>query len=1069
MRFVSLKMEHFAGVIASKVEFGPGLNVLYGPNELGKSTTAEAARAALLLQSTSAAHKPWIRWNSDDAPYVELVFQTEEQRFWRVKKTFGAASKGKAVLDESKDGVSFSLLATGRQVDGEIRKLLKWGIPGPGSKGAPNGVPTTYLTSVLLPRQEDVTGVLDQQLNDDYDESGRQLLTGALQALVTDPLFAKVLAESQAHFDRAFTSKGSKKGGKNSPWKKLSDEVAKATDRVQQSRRDEENSEIVRQSINTYRDQLLDAKEAYESLRQSCTELESFLKQKSELEDNVEQARTEATRIQNIHNGYKALVERQETLRTEAESFQTKLETTEKTVSTAEAGLEAAKEAMRIASSDESAAQRRIQQQENEKELLRLEAEQKRVAQTQLQAEAVRKLADELHKLESEVADSKQKLVAAQELVHVTEEELGGLTGLQIWQRHQDVLKQLEDAQKQVAAVRQLEVERHEFEQELAQLRKQIKSVKVADRDEIKGMKQLHEDLRVAEAGLDVGLLVEFKAQQSLAVTVDTGTETHEHNLEARSRTKFESDSRLTLAIDGVADIVIHGGKRTARERHQKLSARWDKEVKPALKAAKVASVEELEAARLEQDKRERRCDDLTRDIESNLRQAEMNASSEQAVAELQSKLDGLSAELNAFDRDTVAQQARQFQSASKAASNPAEAVAELIERKRQALETQRLAAAREEERVVAMQQKIENTALSMQQAADELVEPWQTVLDGASAKLAELRNQRETLDAQHKELNRARQTALGQAQKKLDTANERIASARQTKLDLERQTASAREAFNTTSGEVRARHVEFEATDLNAALMKLKELEGQQKKLKPPSSIATATADQLVEMKWELDDKRNAVARIEKSINEQEGALKMVGGESARGRLARDIEALNVKQQEEAEEELNHNAWKLLLGTLRDVENSEAAHLGQALTGSIADRFGKLTSGRVGGMQLGPALETQAVVVNGEAREAERMSVGTREQLSTILRLCIAEQLESVLVLDDQLTQSDPERMQWFRDMFRQSARQTQIIVMTCRPEDYLLPNEVNSGKPQFTSRNGLVRAIDMAQVIQR
>ncbi|MDA1013045.1 MAG: AAA family ATPase [Planctomycetota bacterium] len=1067
MRFVSLKMEHFAGVVSSHVEFGPGLNVLYGPNELGKSTTAEAARAALLLQSTSAAHKPWIRWNSDDAPYVELVFQTEEQRFWRVKKTFGAASKGKAVLDESKDGVSFSLLAKGRHVDGEIRKLLKWGIPGPGSKGAPNGVPTTYLTSVLLPRQDDVTGVLNQQLSEDYDESGRQLLTGALQALATDPLFAKVLAESQGHFDRAFTTKGQKKSGKNSPWKKLSDEVAKAADRVQQSRRDEENSEDVRKTINTLRNELFEAKEHHEAENKSCTELESYLRDRDELEAKVEKAHAEFERVQKIHHDYTALLGRQEKLSAEAESFKKKLEATDKTVSTAEAGLEAAKEALRIASSDETAAQRRIQQQENEKELLKLDAEEKRVAQTQQQAERVRKLADELHSAEVEVAESKRKLVEARKVVETAEQDLAALTGLQIWHRHQDVLKRLTDAQKQLGVVQELTAKTQKLEQELAELERQLKATKVADRESIQGMQQLQGDLRVAEARLDVGLLVEVNAKQSLSVSVDSGTATAEHELQPRSTTTFESDSRLELAIDGIADIVIHGGKPTARDQHRKLSARWDKEVAPALKAAKVATLDELETARLAQDTLQRRCDDLTRDIASNQRQIEAGAAAEQTVGELQSEFDGLSSQLTKFDGDAIAKQARQLKPAAKGSSNPGEAVGALITTKRQDVETHKLNSARDEERVVALEQKIAETTADMQRAESELAEPWRSVLDGASARLLELRKQRETLDAQHKELNRARQTALSNAQKKLDTANERIANARQTKLDLERQTAEAREAFNTTSGEVRARKAEFEAIDLNTNESALKELEDQFKTLKPP--IANATREDLAEMKQRLEVKRDTVARIEKSINEQEGALKVVGGDAARGRLARDTEALTQKQQDEADEELNLNGWKLLLETLRDVENAEAAHLGQALTGSIAERFGKLTSGRVGGMQLGPALETQGVMVNGETREVDRMSVGTREQLSTILRLCIAEQLESVLVLDDQLTQSDPQRMQWFRDMFRQSAKQTQIIVMTCRPEDYLQPNELNSGKPQFTSRNGLVRAIDLAQAIQR
>ena len=66
-------------------------------------------------------------------------------------------------------------------------------------------------------------------------------------------------------------------------------------------------------------------------------------------------------------------------------------------------------------------------------------------------------------------------------------------------------------------------------------------------------------------------------------------------------------------------------------------------------------------------------------------------------------------------------------------------------------------------------------------------------------------------------------------------------------------------------------------------------------------------------------------------------------------------------------------------------------------------------------------------------------MSVGTREQLSTLYRLSLAEYLQTVLVLDDQLVQSDETRMDWFRELLKEKSRTFQIVVFTCRPRDYL------------------------------
>jgi hypothetical protein len=52
-----------------------------------------------------------------------------------------------------------------------------------------------------------------------------------------------------------------------------------------------------------------------------------------------------------------------------------------------------------------------------------------------------------------------------------------------------------------------------------------------------------------------------------------------------------------------------------------------------------------------------------------------------------------------------------------------------------------------------------------------------------------------------------------------------------------------------------------------------------------------------------------------------------------------------------------------------------------------------------------------------------EVLSVGTREQLATLLRLAIAEQLRSAIVLDDHLVQTDATRLAWFRQTLRSAA----------------------------------------------
>jgi uncharacterized protein YhaN len=126
--------------------------------------------------------------------------------------------------------------------------------------------------------------------------------------------------------------------------------------------------------------------------------------------------------------------------------------------------------------------------------------------------------------------------------------------------------------------------------------------------------------------------------------------------------------------------------------------------------------------------------------------------------------------------------------------------------------------------------------------------------------------------------------------------------------------------------------------------------------------------------------------------------------------------------------------------------------------------RFSDLTEGRYQKLDLGPDLETDTILSAGEGRSLHALSVGTRDQLSIIFRLTLAEQLRTVVVLDDQLTQSDAVRMKWVRNLIRQSAANIQIVVFTCHPADYLDPSELKAAK-----KTSSVRSVDLTQVIER
>src|SRR5690349_19478053 len=110
MELVSLGVECFGCVGRARITFKPGLNVVHGANEVGKSSIARAIRFALLLPSSSSAAGPWIPWSGGGDPKVTLVFKNGAD-YYRVTKVFGTNT---ASLERSSDGFGWANLARSR-------------------------------------------------------------------------------------------------------------------------------------------------------------------------------------------------------------------------------------------------------------------------------------------------------------------------------------------------------------------------------------------------------------------------------------------------------------------------------------------------------------------------------------------------------------------------------------------------------------------------------------------------------------------------------------------------------------------------------------------------------------------------------------------------------------------------------------------------------------------------------------------------------------------------------------------------------------------------------------------
>lgn len=148
---------------------------------------------------------------------------------------------------------------------------------------------------------------------------------------------------------------------------------------------------------------------------------------------------------------------------------------------------------------------------------------------------------------------------------------------------------------------------------------------------------------------------------------------------------------------------------------------------------------------------------------------------------------------------------------------------------------------------------------------------------------------------------------------------------------------------------------------------------------------------------------------------------------------------AFNSARTRQAEVEQELHAWRMLQETLLEAQREESVHLGRILAEPLTEQIRALTGSRYQGVSLSTELETEGVIAAGAPRAWARLSVGTREQLATLFRLALARQVGSLVVLDDQLVQSDRQRMAWFSTLLREVGRTIQVVVFTCREADYV------------------------------
>jgi hypothetical protein len=986
MELISLDIEHFGRIGRRTIDFKSGLNVLHGANEVGKSSIARAIRFALLLPTNSNAVDPWIPWSGGGDSTVTLVFRNGTD-YYRVKKVFGTST---ATLERSADCSAWTNLARGRDVDGRLRSLPQWGIPEPGGARGPKGVPESFLASALLADQDGVTEIFEQNLEHDAGDSGRERVRAALQAMAQDPLFKSVLDAAQARVDEAFTAKGQRKRGAADPFKKMTEEVATR-------QRDRDEAETAANSSRMLAQQVA-------ALQRNVAEADTEFHEKTLNRATLEQRRAGQCALSAAAEARKmgqalvdAVVEAEKRVNT-AEEMLRDLEPKIPVLLKAE---EEARKTFEAATADSSAArEKRKGELAQEDAAILHEREALRVRHARVE------VALDLRKAE----EHREQANRIEGTLRVLDADIAALEGVEPWTELRGVKASLHATNEREEKAGKLLAEAAELRSRAAAEWPTPNSHLLPDSQRLRELRTLHHSLELAESKLDVGLSVEVRGAPSAFVSVDG------RGREAKaSPFAIEARQSADIQLGGGVEVSVRGGRAGDREEAERLREEWLEATDSLFRAVGVADLGSLEeVCRLDSDANSR--------AETLIRDANSKDSERTALGDLAAEKERVSARILELEQRLEGSDLPAIEAA--AAVHGANARGVRIEKTKE----------RESRQANLADLRAEEATLRKRAVVISDTEP----IDDVDAEVTALEQATLGLDLRAKRLTHERQV-LDAPPGTNESLVEAATSAAKAHKDALATMASAKSDRDSWSARLQERRGQAAGVDIEA-LTKVEDAAraaaSHDGASVDESMIASARkAEECAETRYES---------LVGELRQAEGALTVSGGAAADERLCELDAALLRAHEKQARMEDEYEAWRLLTEALHEAERTQATHLGNVLAPDLSERFQAVAGQRYSGVALSPHLGLDGISAAGDKRELSRLSIGTREQLSTLFRLCLAERLQTSLLLDDQLVQSDPDRMRWFRKALRETASKgTPVVVLTCRPDDYLEPAE--------------------------
>ncbi|WP_455554418.1 AAA family ATPase [Comamonas sp.] len=304
--------------------------------------------------------------------------------------------------------------------------------------------------------------------------------------------------------------------------------------------------------------------------------------------------------------------------------------------------------------------------------------------------------------------------------------------------------------------------------------------------------------------------------------------------------------------------------------------------------------------------------------------------------------------------------------------------------------------------------------------------------MDWQQAQAALRAAQAQCDEARHQEHDARQQLAL--AQQNLDNANQEHAVALHQLQDPGQQQ--------------RLQQAEHEAALLQAQRIQCEQQVAQYAQALEAVDVRFAEQDQQ-RLERSLAAHAQQVQQREVRMASLRAALEQAGAQGLEESCAQTQAALTHAQHSAADIAQRCEALQLLVERLKAKRVAALRRLQAPLEARMQHYLQLLLPGAQ--MELDAQLVPHVVLAQGQDSAARRvagevatLSYGTQEQMAIISRLAYADLLQdsgqpSLLILDDALVHSDAQRLSQMKRVLFDAAQRHQILLLTCKPQDWL------------------------------